>query len=145
MQIRKSQPPLSLHGQLLWRDFFYCASTNNPNFDRMVGNPICVQIPWDKSPRALSKWANVNNIHVVRGIYRGIILDWFQGQTGYPWIDAIMIQLRLEGWIHCIARHAVACFLTRGGLWLSWEEGMKVPIWLYDIYFTSPAHICNLF
>ncbi|XP_060840172.1 cryptochrome-1-like isoform X1 [Rhopalosiphum padi] len=105
-KIRKSQPPLSLHGQLLWRDFFYCASTNNPNFDRMVGNPICVQIPWDKNPRALSKWAN--------------------GQTGYPWIDAIMIQLRQEGWIHCIARHAVACFLTRGDLWLSWEEGMKV-------------------
>lgn len=49
-----------------------------------------------------------------------------QGQTGYPWIDAIMIQLNNEGWIHCIARHAVACFLTRGDLWLSWEEGMKV-------------------
>ncbi|KAG5830846.1 hypothetical protein ANANG_G00314890 [Anguilla anguilla] len=27
-----------------------------------------------------------------------------------------------EGW----ARHAVACFLTRGDLWISWEEGMKV-------------------
>lgn len=50
----------------------------------------------------------------------------FQGQTGYPWIDAIMNQLREEGWIHHLARHAVACFLTRGDLWLSWEEGMKV-------------------
>lgn len=25
-----------------------------------------------------------------------------------------------------MARHAVACFLTRGDLWISWEEGMKV-------------------
>lgn len=49
-----------------------------------------------------------------------------QGQTGYPWIDAIMTQLREEGWIHHLARHAVACFLTRGDLWISWEEGMKV-------------------
>lgn len=72
----------------------------------MTGNPICVQIPWDKNPGALAKWAN--------------------GQTGYPWIDAIMSQLREEGWIHHLARHAVACFLTRGNLWISWEEGMKV-------------------
>lgn len=25
-----------------------------------------------------------------------------------------------------MARHAVACFLTRGDLWISWEEGQKV-------------------
>lgn len=49
-----------------------------------------------------------------------------QGRTGYPFIDAIMIQLRNEGWIHHLARHAVACFLTRGDLWVSWEHGMKV-------------------
>ncbi|XP_077295191.1 cryptochrome-1-like [Arctopsyche grandis] len=105
-QIKRTHPPLSLHGQLLWREFFYCAATKNPNFDKMLGNPICVQIPWDKNNEALAKWANA--------------------QTGYPWIDAIMIQLREEGWIHHLARHAVACFLTRGDLWISWEEGMKV-------------------
>lgn len=105
-KIKKTCPPLSLHGQLLWREFFYCCATRNPNFDKMTGNPICVQIPWDKNPEALAKWAS--------------------GQTGYPWIDAIMSQLREEGWIHHLARHAVACFLTRGNLWISWEEGMKV-------------------
>ncbi|XP_063393633.1 cryptochrome-1-like [Cydia fagiglandana] len=105
-RIKQVRPPLSLHGQILWREFFYCAATRNPNFDRMEGNPICVQIPWEKNQDALAKWAN--------------------GQTGYPWIDAIMIQLRDEGWIHHLARHAVACFLTRGDLWISWEEGMKV-------------------
>ncbi|XP_043667140.1 cryptochrome-1-like isoform X1 [Vespula pensylvanica] len=105
-KIKKAVPPLSLHGQLLWREFFYCAATKNPNFDRMQGNPICVQIPWDRNVEALAKWAN--------------------GQTGFPWIDAIMTQLREEGWIHHLARHAVACFLTRGDLWISWEEGMKV-------------------
>lgn len=40
-----------------------------------------------------------------------------EGRTGYPWIDAAMTQLRTEGWLHHLARHAVACFLTRGDLW----------------------------
>ncbi|XP_069797330.1 cryptochrome-1-like isoform X4 [Narcine bancroftii] len=103
---KNGTPALSLYGQLLWREFFYTAATNNPNFDRMEGNPICMRIPWDKNPVSLAKWA--------------------EGKTGYPWIDAIMTQLRQEGWIHHLARHAVACFLTRGDLWISWEEGMKV-------------------
>lgn len=80
----------------------------------MEGNPICVQIPWDKNPEALAKWA--------------------EGRTGFPWIDAIMTQLRQEGWIHHLARHAVACFVTRGDLWISWEEGMKVSV-LTDVVY----------
>ncbi|XP_059191041.1 cryptochrome-1b isoform X2 [Centropristis striata] len=103
---KNNNPPLSLYGQLLWREFFYTTATNNPCFDKMEGNPMCVQIPWDRNPEALAKWA--------------------EGRTGFPWIDAIMTQLRQEGWIHHLARHAVACFLTRGDLWVSWEEGMKV-------------------
>uniref|UniRef100_A0AAQ4QMR5 Photolyase/cryptochrome alpha/beta domain-containing protein n=1 Tax=Gasterosteus aculeatus aculeatus TaxID=481459 RepID=A0AAQ4QMR5_GASAC len=103
---KNSSPPLSLYGQLLWREFFYTTATNNPRFDKMEGNPICVRIPWEKNPEALAKWA--------------------EAKTGFPWIDAIMTQLRQEGWIHHLARHAVACFLTRGDLWISWEEGMKV-------------------
>lgn len=36
-----------------------------------------------------------------------------------------MRQLINEGWIHHAARNAVACFLTRGDLWLSWERGLQ--------------------
>lgn len=63
-KIKKAQPPLSLHGQLLWREFFYCAATKNENFDKMEGNPICVQIPWDRNPEALAKWANVSTHYI---------------------------------------------------------------------------------
>nr|VAX58685.1 cryptochrome circadian regulator 1bb [Squalius pyrenaicus] len=101
-----ANPSISLYDKLLWREFFYTAATNNPRFDRAEGNPICIRIPWDRNPEALAKWA--------------------EARTGFPWIDAIMTQLRQEGWIHHLARHAVACFLTRGDLWISWEEGMKV-------------------
>ncbi|NXL00343.1 CRY2 protein, partial [Mesembrinibis cayennensis] len=102
-----SRPPVSLHGQLLWREFFYTAGASIPNFDRMIGNPVCLQVDWDDdNPQHLCAWR--------------------EGRTGYPFIDAIMTQLRTEGWIHHLARHAVACFLTRGDLWVSWEEGLKV-------------------
>ena len=72
-QIKKACPPLSLHGQLLWREFFYCAATKNPNFDRMIGNPICVQIPWDKNAEALAKWANVSTKCFISIVLRSAI------------------------------------------------------------------------
>ncbi|XP_045176201.2 cryptochrome-1-like isoform X2 [Mercenaria mercenaria] len=88
---KHSQPPTSLLGQVMWREFYYTVAVGTPNFDKMVGNSVCTQ-----------------------------------GRTGYPFIDAVMTQLREEGWIHHLGRHAVACFLTRGDLWISWEEGMNV-------------------
>ncbi|KAG8434639.1 hypothetical protein GDO86_012849 [Hymenochirus boettgeri] len=103
---KHSHPPVSLHGQLLWREFFYTAGVGVPNFNKMEGNPVCVQVDWDNNKEHLKAWS--------------------EGRTGYPFIDAIMTQLRTEGWIHHLARHAVACFLTRGDLWISWEEGQKV-------------------
>lgn len=51
---KHSQPPVSLMGQLLWREFYYLAGHGVPNFDRMVGNPICKQIPWG---RCVASWA----------------------------------------------------------------------------------------
>ncbi|XP_073513511.1 cryptochrome-1-like [Phyllobates terribilis] len=103
---KHSSPPVSLHGQLLWREFYYIAGAGTPNFDKMVGNSVCVQVDWDENKEYLEAWS--------------------EARTGFPFIDAIMTQLRTEGWIHHLARHAVACFLTRGDLWISWEEGQKV-------------------
>lgn len=37
-----------------------------------------------------------------------------------------MRQLSEWGWMHHLARHSVACFLTRGDLYVSWEEGKAV-------------------
>lgn len=91
---KHSSPPVSLVGQLLWREFFYTSAASEPKFNQMIGNSICRQIPWQKNQRYLEAWT--------------------YGRTGYPFIDAVMRQLRQEGWIHHLARHAVACFLTRG-------------------------------
>ncbi|KAF7123855.1 hypothetical protein RHSIM_Rhsim12G0193900 [Rhododendron simsii] len=99
-------PPVSLLGQLLWRDFFYTAAFGTPNFDRMNGNRICKQIPWNADDELLAAWRDA--------------------RTGFPWIDAIMVQLQKWGWMHHLARHCVACFLTRGDLFVHWEKGRDV-------------------
>ncbi|KAL3824315.1 hypothetical protein ACJIZ3_020344 [Penstemon smallii] len=93
---KHTSPPVSLLGQLLWRDFFYTVAFGTPNFDRMKENRICKQIPWKNDDELLYAWRDA--------------------RTGFPWIDAIMVQLKKWGWIHHLARHCVACFLTRGDL-----------------------------
>lgn len=106
-KVNMGEPPASysLTAQLIWREFFYCMSANNPKYSEMEGNPICIQIPWYKKPDQLAAWE--------------------EGRTGYPFIDACMRQLRKEGWIHHVCRTAVACFLTRGDLWISWVDGLE--------------------
>lgn len=44
----------------------------------------------------------------------------------YPYIDVCMRQLRTQGYLHHLARHSVASFVTRGDLWLPWEIGSRV-------------------
>ncbi|XP_066948618.1 cryptochrome-1-like isoform X4 [Macrobrachium rosenbergii] len=107
-KLHKGLPPPShsLTAQLIWREFFYCMSANNPKYDKMKGNPICIDIPWYEDEEHFNAWKD--------------------GRTGYPFIDASMRQLRKEGWIHHVCRTAVACFLTRGDLWISWEKGLQV-------------------
>lgn len=34
-------------------EFFYQTGNSTPNFDKMVGNPICRQIPWSDNPELL--------------------------------------------------------------------------------------------
>lgn len=103
---KHTSPPVSLVGQLLWRDFFYTVAFGTPNFDQMRGNRICKQIPWSDDDK--------------------LFVAWRDGKTGYPWIDAIMVQLKKWGWMHHLARHSVACFLTRGDMFIHWEKGRDV-------------------
>ena len=86
--LRPTEPPVSLEGQLLWREFYYCVAAGvGPAYYGYEGNPICRRVPWDDDRRLLEAWS--------------------EARTGFPWIDAAMTQLRVEGWIHHLARHAV--------------------------------------
>jgi cryptochrome len=103
---KPSEPPVSLQGQLLWREFFYSQAATIGSYDKMVGNKACRQFDWDHSADLLDAWEH--------------------SRTGYQFIDAAMTQLRTDGWMHHLARHSVACFLTRGDLYQSWEQGARV-------------------
>ncbi|KAL8561485.1 hypothetical protein ACOMHN_011167 [Nucella lapillus] len=103
---RTEEVPYSVTGQLIWREYFYCMSVNNPRYNRMEGNPICLDIDWYRDQEQFELWS--------------------KGQTGYPWIDACMRQLKDEGWIHHVCRQSVSCFLTRGDLWIDWQLGLEV-------------------
>ncbi|CRK90905.1 CLUMA_CG004594, isoform A [Clunio marinus] len=93
-------------GQLMWREYFYTMSINNPYYGQIKNNPICLNIPWKSSEE-------------------DEILKWKQGRTGVPIIDASMRQLLAEGWLHHTLRNLTATFLTRTGLWISWEVGLQ--------------------
>jgi len=100
-------PPLSLHGQLLLSEFYYLSANLNKKFDQVAGNKLCLQIPWKKTDlKVMQRFA--------------------KGDTGFPWIDAIIKQLVKEGWIHGMAKHALISFITHGQLFFSWEEAAKL-------------------
>ena len=39
-----TKPPVSLVGQMFWREFFYTVGHATPNFEKMEGNPISKQV-----------------------------------------------------------------------------------------------------
>ena len=123
-----SDPPTSLTGQLIFRDMYFGAQAAiGWSFGQTYNNPHCRFIPWHLPSKVNVSTKRTTGSYEIDSSERE---QWFQrfkhGKTGFPWIDAIMRQLRLEGWIHHLARHAVACFLTRGGCYISWERGADV-------------------
>ncbi|KAL8846588.1 MAG: hypothetical protein Q9221_008329 [Calogaya cf. arnoldii] len=132
---KASTIPTNLIGQLLFRDMYFAAQAAlGYSFAQTHNNPTTRFIPWHL-PSKVDAQTNL-----VTGSYTidtQIAETWFQrwkfGRTGFPWIDALMRQLRSEGWMHHLGRHAVACFLTRGGCYIDWERGAEVfEEWLID-------------
>ncbi|MFW5973350.1 MAG: cryptochrome/photolyase family protein, partial [Bacteroidota bacterium] len=53
---------------------------------------------------------------------------WQRGETGYPFVDAGMRQLRQTGWMHNRVRMIVASFLTKD-LLIPWQRGAR---WFWE-------------
>jgi len=106
-QAEHTNPPESLHGQLLFREMFYLLSRSVENWDDDTGNIMCKSIDWGVCDSKK-------------------MTAWEEGKTGFPYIDALMRQLNTTGWMHHLGRHAVSCFLTRGQLWQHWRLGRSI-------------------
>ena len=70
---KHTEPPVSLHGQVLWREFFYTVGAGTPNFNKMVGNSACIQIDWDTNEDFLEAWKYVSLI------CKHVEVDWHGG------------------------------------------------------------------
>ena len=46
--------------QLIWREFFYAMSANNPFYGEMEHNTICINIPWYDNDKQLEAYMNGN-------------------------------------------------------------------------------------
>ncbi|KAG9104285.1 hypothetical protein FRC06_004035 [Ceratobasidium sp. 370] len=127
---KSAKKPENLLGQLEFRDMYYAAelAVGGTKFGRVRGNPISKYIPWhcptvysENGEPIIPRPKDKEHPHAEEWL-----AAWGEGRTGFPWIDALMRQLREEGWIHHLGRHSVACFLTRGQCYVSWERGAEV-------------------
>lgn len=90
---------------LLQREFAFLLGFTAPHLDTMTGNMLSLQLPWDNNMKYIAAFRS--------------------GMTGYPWIDAIIRQIKQEGWATFTARESIAVFLTRGYMWVSWVYGKE--------------------
>ena len=130
-----SKPPTSLTGQLLFRDMYFGAQASlGYRFAQTIGNSHCRFVPWHL-PSMIDPGTGLatGEYHVDTPLAEMWFQRWKYGRTGFPFIDGLMRQLRQEGWIHHLGRHAVASFLTRGGCYIDWMRGADVfEEWLLD-------------
>jgi len=106
--------------EIAWREFYADVLYNNPMTDLEYYAPKFAEMRYDK-PGAQFK-------------------AWCEGKTGYPFVDAAMRQLVLEGWMHNRTRMVVASFLVKD-LHLEWQVGERFfAEHLVDYDVASNAH-----
>ncbi len=91
--------------ELVWRDFYHQVLFHHP---RVVGHafkPEYDRIRWEHGRQADAHFA-----------------AWCEGRTGYPLVDAAMLQLARTGYMHNRLRMVVASFLTKD-LGIDWRRG----------------------
>ncbi len=91
--------------ELIWRDFFHQVLHHHPHVVGHAFRPACEHIRWEHGKHADERFA-----------------AWTQGRTGYPLVDAAMLQLERSGYMHNRLRMVTAGFLVKD-LGLDWRRG----------------------
>ena len=91
--------------ELVWRDFFFQILANFPHVVGHAFKPAYDAIAWEEGPRADELFA-----------------AWCEGRTGYPIVDAAMVQLNTTGYMHNRLRMVAASFLVKH-LGVDWRRG----------------------
>jgi deoxyribodipyrimidine photo-lyase len=93
--------------ELIWRDFYAQILANFPRVAQGSFKPEYNAIQWEQGPAAQTLFA-----------------AWCEGRTGYPIVDAAMLQINQTGYMHNRLRMVVASFLTKD-LGLDWRWGER--------------------
>jgi deoxyribodipyrimidine photo-lyase len=106
--------------EIAWREFYADVFFNNPMTDLEYYAPKFADMRYDKPGKQFKAWC--------------------EGKTGYPFVDAAMRQLTIEGWMHNRTRMVVASFLVKD-LHLEWQIGERFfAKHLVDYDVASNAH-----
>ena len=100
--------------QLIWRDFFYNLSAKNPHIYSGSLNKKYNKIKWDNNSKYWKAWT--------------------KARTGYPIVDACMMEIINTGYMHNRGRLIVSNFLTRilGIDWRKGEQWFAQHLYDYD-------------
>jgi deoxyribodipyrimidine photo-lyase len=93
--------------ELIWRDFYVQILANFPRLATGSFKPEYDGIQWERGPQA-----------------DALFKAWCQGRTGYPLVDAAMLQINQTGYMHNRLRMVVASFLTKD-LGIDWRWGER--------------------
>lgn len=91
--------------ELIWRDFYHQILHHHPRVVSMCFKPEFDVLQWDEGPEA-----------------DALFQAWCEGRTGYPLVDAAMLQLARTGYMHNRLRMVTASFLTKD-LGIDWRRG----------------------
>ena len=93
--------------ELIWRDFYFMILDGNPRVTEHAFKPEYDRIVWEEGPHAQAMFA-----------------AWCEGRTGYPLVDAAMLQINQTGYMHNRLRMVSACFMIKD-LGLDWRWGER--------------------
>jgi deoxyribodipyrimidine photo-lyase len=82
--------------ELVWRDFYFSILHHFPHVATQAFKPEYDRISWEIGPHADQAYQ-----------------AWCEGRTGYPLVDAAMLQLNRTGFMHNRLRMVAACFLIK--------------------------------
>lgn len=92
-------------GAFIWRDFFHQVLYHHPSVVDHAFRSELDGIKWEHGKQADARF-----------------LAWCEGRTGYPLVDAAMLQLAHSGYMHQRLRKVAATFLVKH-LGIDWRRG----------------------
>ncbi|MFJ1471448.1 cryptochrome/photolyase family protein [Massilia orientalis] len=93
--------------ELIWREFYMMILARHPRVVTQSFKPAFDAVAWDDGAEA-----------------DALFDAWCAGRTGYPLVDAAMLQLERTGFMHNRLRMVTASFLTKD-LGIDWRRGER--------------------